>query len=186
MFKKLFGFIMILTVLFTIAACTDAELDEDPMDDDPIQEEPGNIPTVATEADDFDVLVAALVEAGLVTALEAEGPFTVFAPTDQAFSDLLTELAISQADLLALENLSDILLYHVVAGSYDAQAVIDLAANGPVEVETLFGQMITLEVMDGKVYVNGSEVIQPDVMASNGIIHVIDGVLLPAEEQPAA
>ena len=184
MFKKLFGFIVVLSLLITVAACTDADLDEDPIVEDPM-EELGNIPTVATEADDFNVLVAALVEAGLVTALEAEGPFTVFAPTDQAFGNLLTELAISQADLLALPNLSDILLYHVVSGSFDAQAVIDLAANGPVEVETLFGQMITLEVMDGKVYVNGIEVIQPDVMASNGIIHVIDGVLLPAEEQPA-
>ncbi len=141
-----------------------------------------NIPTTAIKADDFDVLVEALVEADLVGALEAEGPFTVFAPTDDAFGDLLTELDITKEQLLELDTLSDILLYHVVAGAYTAEDVIALTADGPVEVETLNGQYITLSVVEGSVYVNDSKVILADVEASNGWIHVIDAVLLPEAE----
>lgn len=118
-----------------------------------------------------------------MSALQAEGPFTVFAPTDQAFVDLLTALEMTAEQLLALENLSDILLYHVVAGNFSATDVNALTADGPVEVETLLGQTITLSVVDGKVFVNESEVILADVNASNGVIHVINAVLLPASEE---
>ncbi|TVP84929.1 MAG: fasciclin domain-containing protein, partial [Acholeplasmataceae bacterium] len=151
----------------------------------PPAEELGTIVDIAVASDDFTTLVAALTEAELVAALQGEGPFTVFAPTDDAFAALLAELDITASDLLAFENLSEILLYHVVVGSFTAADVIALTADGPVEVETLSGAMITISVVDGNVFINDAQVILPDVMASNGVIHVIDGVLLPpAEETP--
>ncbi|TVP85734.1 MAG: hypothetical protein EA375_03130 [Acholeplasmataceae bacterium] len=144
-----------------------------------------NIVDIALSIEDFSTLVAALIEAELVAALQGEGPFTVFAPTNDAFAALLLELDMTAAELLALETLPEILLYHVVAGQFTAADVIALAADGPVEVETLNGATITISVVEGSVFINDIEVTLPDVMASNGVIHVIDGVLLPpAEETP--
>jgi transforming growth factor-beta-induced protein len=139
-----------------------------------------DIVDVAVENGSFTTLVAAVQQAGLVDALKAEGPYTVFAPTDDAFAALLEETGMSAEDLLGAENLADILLYHVVAGEFDAASVIELVGeNDYVLVDTLAGIPVKVSVDMGNVYINDAMVILPDVEASNGIIHVIDSVILP-------
>ena len=127
----------------------------------------------ATAAGSFKTLLTAATAAGLVDTLQGKGPFTVFAPTDEAFAALpagtLDKLL---ADKEALKN---VLLYHVVAGDVTADQVVKLTSATSVE-----GAPIAISVKDGKVYLNGSaQVVTPDVMASNGVIHVIDKVILP-------
>ena len=125
----------------------------------------------------FTTLAAALGAAELVETLKGEGPFTVFAPTDDAFAALPAGTVES---LLLPENkqaLTDILLYHVVAGKVMAEDVVKLT-----EAETVLGQNVSIKVDMGKVYVNDSEVIITDIVTSNGIIHVIDAVLLPKDD----
>ena len=124
----------------------------------------------------FTTLAAALGAAELVETLKGEGPFTVFAPTDDAFAKLPAGTVES---LLLPENkqaLTDILLYHVVAGKVMAEDVVTLT-----ETETVLGQNVSIKVDMGKVYINDSEVIITDIVTSNGIIHVIDAVLLPKD-----
>ncbi|PKK93091.1 MAG: hypothetical protein CVV61_06410, partial [Tenericutes bacterium HGW-Tenericutes-6] len=135
-----------------------------------------NITEIASANSDFETLVAALVEAELAEALEGEGPFTVFAPTDDAFQALLAELEITAEQLLANPELVNILLFHVVPGEFFASDVI---AAAPFYVETLNGDYLYIEVVDGQVLVNGATVILPNVLASNGIIHAINSVVLP-------
>ena len=128
---------------------------------------------------EFTVLLAALETAGLVDALNGDGPFTVFAPTDAAFADLLEALDITAEELLAREDLGDILLYHVVSGEFPAEAVIESA---PITDLPTLNEDATLniDVVDGSVVVNESAtVITADVFASNGVVHVIDAVLIP-------
>ena len=133
-----------------------------------------DIVDTAIEADDFNTLVTAIQEAGLVEALKADGPFTVFAPTDQAFS----ELPEGTLDNL-LENtdqLANVLLYHVVAGKVMAEDVLGMDG---MMVETLLGETIEISIRDGMVYINDAQVITTDIETSNGVIHVIDTVLVP-------
>ena len=138
---------------------------------------------VAVGNEDFSTLVAAVTEAELAEALSGEGPFTVFAPTNDAFAALLEEMEIGAEDLLASENLSDILLYHVVAGEFDAASVIELVGeNDYVLVDTLSGVPVKVSVQDGSVFVNDSEVVAADVEASNGVIHVVDSVIVPPSQ----
>ena len=127
----------------------------------------------------FTVLLAALETAGLVDALNGEGPFTVFAPTDEAFAALLEELGVTAEELLANPDLANILLYHVVSGEFLAADVIEIA---PADVPTLYEEnTVAIAVVDGSVVINDvATVTTPDVMASNGVIHVIDAVLVPA------
>ena len=133
----------------------------------------GTIVDVAAANPDFSTLVAAVTEAGLAETLGAEGPYTVFAPTDAAFEALPEGLVDA---LLMPENkevLTQILTYHVVAGevmSTDIQ---------PGDVATVEGEDITITTEDGGVQVNGATVSTADVEASNGVIHVIDEVLVP-------
>ncbi len=126
----------------------------------------------------FTTLVAAVQAAGLVDTLKGEGPFTVFAPTDEAFAKLP---AGTVEDLLKpenLETLKNILLYHVVAGKVMAADVVTL--DGKMADTALEGQQLAITVKDGKVYLNDTvQVIITDVETSNGVIHVIDAVLLP-------
>jgi uncharacterized surface protein with fasciclin (FAS1) repeats len=122
---------------------------------------------------DFTTLVAAVQAAGLVETLEGDGPFTVFAPTDEAFA------ALPEGTLEALledpEALAEILTYHVVSGEVFAADVIGLDS-----ATTMQGQDIAIEVVDGGVVLNGSaNVVATDVPASNGVVHVIDQVILP-------
>ena len=133
-----------------------------------------DIPTNAQNTGTHDSLVAALSHAGLVSALQGEGPFTVFAPTDDAFAAAGIDLTTFDTDE---ENatLSDILLYHVVSGSVYASDVTD-----GMNAEALNGDDLSFAVSsDGTVMVNGATVTSADVMASNGVIHVIDTVLMP-------
>jgi len=126
----------------------------------------------------FATLIAAAEAAGLVETLAGEGPFTVFAPTDAAFADLLFQLQVEPADLLAdTELLTAVLTYHVIPGAVLAEDVIGLDGSA---VATVNGAEVTVSVVDGAVFLNDTvQVIQTDITASNGVIHVIDAVLLP-------
>jgi uncharacterized surface protein with fasciclin (FAS1) repeats len=133
-----------------------------------------DIVDTAVAAGSFKTLAAALEAAGLVEALKGAGPFTVFAPTDQAFSKLPPG---ALEDLLKPENkqkLQSILEYHVVAGEVMASDVVKLNS-----AKTLDGPSVSIRVKGGKVMVNDATVTQADIQCSNGVIHVIDTVLLP-------
>jgi uncharacterized surface protein with fasciclin (FAS1) repeats len=131
-----------------------------------------DIVDTAVAAGDFSTLVTAVKAAGLVETLKGEGPFTVFAPTDAAFAKVPTEtLNALLADKAALAN---VLTYHVVAGKVMAADVVKLTSAVTVQ-----GQSVSIEVKDGKVYVDGAQVVATDIKASNGVIHVIDAVILP-------
>jgi uncharacterized surface protein with fasciclin (FAS1) repeats len=122
----------------------------------------------------FTTLVAAIKAAGLVETLKGPGPFTVFAPTDEAFAKLPPG---TLENLLKPENksqLQNILKYHVVAGKVMAQDVAKLNTAKTVE-----GQSIAIKTMNGSVMVDNVHVIKTDIVASNGVIHVIDAVMLP-------
>lgn len=132
---------------------------------------------VALEADDFNTLITAIIEADLVKALKGEGPFTVFAPTDAAFAALpdgvLEELLNNK------EQLANVLLYHVVPDKVMAEEILTM--DGEI-VNTLLGEKIEInytECLDGKIYIDDSKIIAADIEASNGVIHVIDTVLVP-------
>jgi transforming growth factor-beta-induced protein len=128
----------------------------------------------------FSTLVAAVSAAGLVETLQSEGPFTVFAPTDDAFAQLPEGTVEALLEPGNRQQLIDILLYHVVAGKVMAADVIGL--DGQMVDTALEGTQLLVEVRDGSVFLNGEvKVIITDVEASNGVIHVIDAVLLPLE-----
>lgn len=158
----------------TSESMTTEPMTTEPMTSETMAEEMGTIVDVASGNEDFSTLVAAVGAAGLAETLSGEGPFTVFAPTNEAFAALPAGLV---DKLLLPENkdvLTQILTYHVVAGKVMAA---DVAAG---EVETVEGSPITIAVADGKVTLNGSaNVVATDVLASNGVIHVIDAVILP-------
>ena len=141
-----------------------------------------DIVDTAVAAGDFGTLVAAVTAAGLVDTLKSEGPFTVFAPADSAFA-ALPEGAVD--GLLADPEgaLTDVLLYHVVPGKVMAADVLGL--DGQM-VETVGGGMLAVTVEGDSVLINGIKVVAPDIETSNGVIHVIDGVLLPAAEEEMA
>ena len=136
--------------------------------------DPMDIPTTAAGTGIHNSLVAAVVQAELLTTLEGDGPFTVFAPTDQAFTDAGTDLAELNTPE-GKQTLSDILLYHVVPSSVPSSAVTDCMLADAANTQPL-----SFTVGNG-VMVNDANVIQADVMASNGIIHVIDKVLTPSD-----
>lgn len=134
---------------------------------------PTDIVAVASSNGSFKTLVAAVKAAGLVETLQGTGPFTVFAPTDEAFAKLPKGTV---EDLLKPENkkkLAAILTYHVVAGKVMAADVKTMKAK------TVNGQSLDIQVKDGGVTVDNAKVIKTDVAASNGVIHVIDTVVLP-------
>lgn len=140
--------------------------------------EPGsaNIVTVAEKAGDFTTLVKALKAAGLVETLEGKGPFTVFAPTDQAFANL--PAGTLDALLKDPEKLRSVLTYHVVAGRVPAAEAMKLS-----HAKTVNGASLALEMADGHLKVDDATVVKADIRASNGVIHVIDRVLLPPSMQ---
>ncbi len=128
----------------------------------------------AVEAKDFSTLVAAVKAAGLVETLSGKGPFTVFAPTNEAFAKIPKDVL---ADLLKPENkkkLTAILTYHVVAGNVMAADVVKLS-----KAKTVEGSDIKIAVKDGKVKVNNANVVKTDIVSKNGVIHVIDAVIMP-------
>jgi len=130
-----------------------------------------DIVDTAVAAGSFNTLVAAVKQAGLVDTLKGKGPFTVFAPTDEAFAKIPKEKL--DAILADKAMLTKILTYHVVAGKVLAADV------KPGAVKTVEGSALTISVSGGSVMVDQAKVIKTDVMASNGVIHVIDAVLIP-------
>ncbi|MGZ0192366.1 MAG: fasciclin domain-containing protein [Acidimicrobiales bacterium] len=171
-------FAALIVGAMTFAACGSDGNDAAPVETE-VAVEVGTIVDVAVANGSFDTLVAAVIAADLAETLSSPGPFTVFAPTDDAFAALPAGLV---AALLLPENkatLAKILTYHVVSGEVMAADV----TNG--DVATVEGQTVALSTADG-VTVNGANVIIADVAASNGVIHAIDAVLLPPDVDAAA
>ncbi len=145
---------------------------------------------IAINSPDHTTLVAAVKAAGLVETLKGDGPFTIFAPTNAAFEKLPSGTV---DNLLKPENKSklvNILTYHVVAGSLNAKDVLAAveAGNGKAEVKAINGGMITAMVKNGSVYLmdekgNTSKVTTVDLKGSNGVIHVIDTVIMPGKKK---
>lgn len=176
-----------------IAACAEAPTEGESYEDAAAADAmtnadaaPGTVVEVAQGDETFSTLVSAVTAAGLGETLSGDGPFTVFAPTNDAFGKIdeatLTELTTNDT-----ETLGSILQYHVVAGNVDAatltQAITD-AGEGGYTIETVGGGTLTANVVDGNVVLTDaaggtSTVTATDVAASNGVIHVIDTVLMP-------
>ena len=157
-----------VTTLFSMAASAEHHGDKAKMKDKMASMD---IVDTAVAAGSFNTLATALTEAGLIDTLKGEGPFTVFAPTDEAFAK------IPSADLEAIladkEKLTAILTYHVVAGKVMAADVVTLTS-----ADTVQGSSIAIDTSSG-VMVNNANVIKTDIETSNGVIHVIDTVLVP-------
>ena len=132
-----------------------------------------DIVETARAAGSFNTLLTAVEAAGLVDVLKGEGPFTVFAPTDEAFANIPADQL--SALLADKEALKAVLLYHVVPGAVTSGDVVNLTS-----ATTVNGQAVSISVSDGTVMVDAATVVSVDIEASNGIIHVIDSVILPA------
>jgi transforming growth factor-beta-induced protein len=164
--------------LVTVLFVTSCNKDEDPQPENPIEKK--SIVEIASGDENFSILVEALVKADLVTALEGDGPFTVFAPSDDAFEMLFTDLGVSGIADLSAEALKPILLYHVVGASAKSSALStgyfeSLNTTNPGNL----GASIFIETGNGVMINGGTKVSTADIEASNGVIHVIDKVLLP-------
>lgn len=147
--------------VFALGACADMSSEQDIVD-------------IAAANDDFSTLVAAVSAANLVDTLKGEGPFTVFAPNNAAFAKLPAGTVESLLEPENLETLQGILTYHVVAGQVMAADVVTLE-----NATTVNGKDVRIRVEDGSVFVDNAKIIATDIIASNGVIHVIDSVLLP-------
>jgi uncharacterized surface protein with fasciclin (FAS1) repeats len=182
MFKKNIAYIVsiFMVLALVLAACAPAATPEPTPEptaeptEEPMPEEQ-TIVDIAVADGRFTTLVAAFQAAELVETLSGDGPFTVFAPTDDAFAKLPEGTV--EGLLEDIPALTDILLYHVVSGEVLAEDVVMLE-----EAETLSGESVSIRVEDGNVYINDSMVVITDIMADNGVIHVIDTVLLPPAE----
>ena len=133
-----------------------------------------NIVETAVAAGQFTTLVTALKAAGLTSTLEGKGPFTVFAPTDAAFAKLPAGTVQTLLEPANKKKLTAMLTYHVVAGEVRAAEVVKLTS-----AKTVNGQSVTIAVNNGVVKVDDATVVKTDIVASNGVIHVIDTVLMP-------
>jgi uncharacterized surface protein with fasciclin (FAS1) repeats len=158
--------ITLATLFATLVVATSASADHHGMKKD--------IVDVAASNDSFTTLVAAVKAAGLVDTLKGEGPFTVFAPTNEAFA----KLPEGTVDMLLMPENKDklvaILTYHVVGGKVMAADVVNVD-----KADTVQGQAVMVSTMGDKVMINDATVISADIKASNGVIHVIDTVLIP-------
>ena len=141
---------------------------------------------VAVGNEDFSTLVTALKAADLVGALQGDGPFTVFAPTNDAFAKLDPNTLSSLLEAKNQKALANILTYHVISGKLTATDVVSAleSGNGSVDLTALNGQVINVMQKDGKIWLkdlngNYSEIVATDVMGSNGVIHVINTVVMP-------
>ena len=135
---------------------------------------PKTVVDIALSSSDFSMLVSLLQKADLVGALQGEGPFTVFAPTNEAFEKLLSALGISASDLMNQPDLAKVLLYHVVSGK-----VMSGDLSDGLKAPTLNGEELMFDLKDG-VKVNTSSVVAADIESENGVVHVIDSVLVPS------
>ena len=146
----------------------------------------GTIVDVAVGNKNFSTLVTALKAADLVSALQGDGPFTVFAPTNDAFAKIDSETLNSLLEEKNQKVLANILTYHVISGKLAATDVVAALdkGNGSVELKALNGEIISVMQKDGKIWLkdsneNYSEITATDVMGSNGVIHVINTVVMP-------
>jgi transforming growth factor-beta-induced protein len=139
----------------------------------------GSVVDIAVSNPDFSILVEAVTKAGLAGALSADGPFTVFAPTNDAFNTLFEELGVDGIEDLSKEQLTPILTYHVVSGKVMSS---DLSNTS---VATLNGKKIDVKLSEG-VHINDSKVLTADIAGNNGVIHVIDKVLIPEAESKSS
>jgi uncharacterized surface protein with fasciclin (FAS1) repeats len=169
--KKL---ILILTTILTIGISQNALAQKQ------------SIVDIAVSNNDFSTLVTALKAADLVSALQGDGPFTVFAPTNAAFGKIDSNTLNSLLEPKNKAKLASILTYHVVPGKLAAADVVAALekGNGMVKVETLGGVVLTVVQKKGKIWLqdgngNYSEITSTDIMASNGVIHVIGDVVMP-------
>jgi len=135
---------------------------------------PKDVVDIAISSPDHSTLVAAVTAAGLVETLKGAGPFTIFAPTNAAFSALPAGTVEGLLKPESKAKLTSILTYHVVAGAVKAADLKD-----GQKVKTLQGEELTVSIKDGKVMINGANVTTADLMGSNGVVHVIDAVLMP-------
>jgi len=160
---KIFKYLAVLGIAAALSACASMKQSEK-------VSQQQDIVDVAVSSGSFNTLVIAVKEAGLVETLKGDGPFTVFAPTDEAFAKIPQDQL--NALLADKEMLTKVLTYHVVPGKVMAADV------APGQVPTVEGQSLTVSTYNG-VMVNNANVIKTDIVASNGVIHVIDTVLLP-------
>jgi uncharacterized surface protein with fasciclin (FAS1) repeats len=165
--------VLILTITMTLALTKNATAQETIVD-------------VAVGNEDFSTLVTALKAADLVDALQEDGPFTVFAPTNDAFAKIDSKTLGSLLEAQNQKALANILTYHVISGKITASDVVAALkkGNGTVELKALNGQVLTVIQKDGKIWLNDvngnfSEIVSTDVMGSNGVIHVINTVVMP-------
>ena len=168
--KKL---VLILTITMTLALSKNAIAQE-------------TIVEVAVGNEDFSTLVTALKAADLVGALQGDGPFTVFAPTNDAFAKIDSKALSSLLEAKNQKALANILTYHVISGKITATDVVAALkkGNGTVELKALNGQVLTVIQKDEKIWLkdvneNYSEIVATDVMGNNGVIHVINTVVMP-------
>jgi len=163
---------MVPNLISTAVVAASVLLGPAPTAHGPDSEPTMNIVQTAISAGSFNTLVAAVKAAGLVETLSGAGPFTVFAPTDEAFARLPEGQL--EALLADKEALTAVLTYHVVAGRVMAEDVSKLSS-----AQTLNGQTVSVKVWDGKVMINDAQVTTADIDATNGVIHVVDKVILP-------
>jgi pentapeptide MXKDX repeat protein len=157
---------------------TDDEMTDDEMSEDDMAAAEGDLVVVASSRDDLTTLVAAVEAAGLATALAEDGPFTIFAPNDQAFENYLGDMGMTVDDALADTTfLSTLLQGHVVEAADDAGMVAGMVDDPFV---TLAGTELPVTVDGNTITIAGAEIVEADVFATNGVIHVIDTVIEPA------
>ena len=163
---------MVLNIISTVAVAASLLIVTPGTQNGPDSDPTMNIVETAVAAGSFNTLVAAVKAAGLVETLSGEGPFTVFAPTDEAFAQIPADQL--NALLADKEALTAVLTYHVVAGKVMAEDVVKLSS-----ATTVNGQDVDIKVWDGKVMIDDAQVITADIDTTNGVIHVINKVILP-------
>ncbi|WP_319499901.1 fasciclin domain-containing protein [uncultured Draconibacterium sp.] len=162
--KQIFSIALVAVMTFGLTLNSEAKATDDTSSSTVVE--------IAVSNPDFSILVEAVTKADLAGALSADGPFTVFAPTNDAFKTLFADLGVKGVEDLTAEQLTPILTYHVVSGNVMSS---DLSNTS---VETLNGKKIKVDLSDG-VKINDSNVIAADIKGKNGVIHVIDKVLIP-------
>jgi uncharacterized surface protein with fasciclin (FAS1) repeats len=202
--KRLFATVAAIALSVSLAACGGSDTETTATGSQPTQQstpaptaapsdpvaqqtppQTNTIVDVAISNPDFSILVEAVVAAGLVDVLKSDGPFTVFAPTNDAFAALLAELGISKEQLLAdPELLQAVLKYHVLAGKVEAADVASVLGKA---IPTVAGGIFKIDSSDGELAITdernrSSRIVATDVQADNGVIHVIDRVLLPGDK----
>ena len=169
---------LVVAVLLLSSCGSDTQDAVPPEEEEAASEEVvGDIIDVAVSAGQFPTLVAAVQAAGLVETLKGEGPFTVFAPTEEAFANALSALGLTAEQLLAdTDTLTAVLTYHVIPGTVMSS---DLIGASDLNVATVNGAEVVVNEDMGTVSINSATVVTADIETSNGVIHVINEVLLP-------